>query len=30
MSVVPTVRVNPAPSIYERLLSRYEQLRAWV
>jgi membrane fusion protein (multidrug efflux system) len=30
MSVVPTVRVNPAPSIYERLLSRYAQLRAWV
>jgi len=30
MSVVPTVRVNPAPSIYERLLSRYEHLRAWV
>ena len=30
MSVVPTVRVNPAPSIYERLLSRYQHLRAWV
>src|SRR5262252_2429855 len=30
MSVVPTVRVNPAPSIYERLLSRYAHLRAWV
>src|SRR6516225_1850100 len=28
MSVVPTVRVNPAPSIYERLLSRYQHLRA--
>jgi hypothetical protein len=24
------VRVNPAPSIYERLLSRYAHLRAWV
>jgi membrane fusion protein (multidrug efflux system) len=30
MSVVPTVRVDPAPSLYERLLSRYEQLRAWI
>jgi membrane fusion protein (multidrug efflux system) len=30
MSVVPTVRVNPAPSLYERLLSRCEHLRAWV
>jgi membrane fusion protein (multidrug efflux system) len=30
MSVVPTVRVNPAPSLYERLMSRYEHLRAWV
>ena len=28
MSVVPTVRVDPAPSVYERLASRYEQLRA--
>lgn len=26
MSVVPTVRVNPAPSHYERLLSAYEHL----
>jgi membrane fusion protein (multidrug efflux system) len=30
MSVVPTVRVDPAPSMYERLSSRYEQLRAWI
>jgi membrane fusion protein, multidrug efflux system len=30
MSVVPTVRVDPAPSVYERLASRYEQLRAWL
>src|SRR5215831_14101891 len=30
MSVVPTVRVNPAPSLYERLLSRYAHLRACV
>src|SRR5262249_4920900 len=30
MSVVPTVRVNPAPSLYERLPSLYERLRAWV
>jgi membrane fusion protein, multidrug efflux system len=30
MSVVPSVRVNPAPSTYERLLSRYEHLKAWV
>jgi membrane fusion protein, multidrug efflux system len=30
MSVVPTVRVDPTPSIYERLLSRYERLRAWI
>jgi membrane fusion protein (multidrug efflux system) len=28
MSVVPTVRVDPAPSVYERLATRYEQLRA--
>jgi membrane fusion protein, multidrug efflux system len=28
MSVVPTVRVDSAPSLYERLASRYEQLRA--
>ena len=28
MSVVPTVRVDPAPSVYERLASRYAQLRA--
>jgi membrane fusion protein (multidrug efflux system) len=30
MSVVPTVRVDPAPSVYERLASRYGQLRAWL
>ena len=30
MSVVPTVRVDPAPSVYERLASRYERLRAWL
>jgi membrane fusion protein (multidrug efflux system) len=28
MSVVPTVRVDPAPSVYERLAIRYERLRA--
>jgi membrane fusion protein, multidrug efflux system len=28
MSVVPTVRVDPAPSLYERLPSLYKQLRA--
>jgi membrane fusion protein, multidrug efflux system len=30
MSVVPTVRVDPAPSLYERLPSLYKQLRAWL
>jgi membrane fusion protein, multidrug efflux system len=30
MSVVPTVRVNPALSLYERLPSLYEQARAWL
>ena len=30
MSVVPTVRVDPAPSLYERLVSRYQRVRAWL
>jgi membrane fusion protein, multidrug efflux system len=30
MSVVPTVRVDPAPSLYERLPSLYKQVRAWL
>jgi membrane fusion protein, multidrug efflux system len=30
MSVVPTVRVDPAPSLYERLPSLYKHLRAWL
>jgi len=30
MSVVPTVRVDSAPSLYERLVSRYERIRAWL
>jgi membrane fusion protein (multidrug efflux system) len=30
MSVVPTVRINPAPSLYERLPSLYKQARAWL
>jgi membrane fusion protein, multidrug efflux system len=30
MSVVPTVRVDPAASLYERLPSLYKQLRAWL
>jgi membrane fusion protein, multidrug efflux system len=30
MSVVPTVRVDPAPSLYEWLPSLYRQLRAWL
>jgi membrane fusion protein (multidrug efflux system) len=29
MSVVPTVRVDPAPSLYEQLPSLYKQARAW-
>jgi membrane fusion protein, multidrug efflux system len=28
MSVEPTVRTNPAPSLYEQVLARYEQLTA--
>ena len=28
MSVEPTVRTNPAPSLYEQLRARYEQLKA--
>ena len=30
MSVVPTVRVDPAPSLYERLPSLYKQVRTWL
>ncbi|MFL6822998.1 MAG: HlyD family secretion protein [Xanthobacteraceae bacterium] len=30
MSVVPTVRVNPAPALYERLPLLYKQVRAWL
>jgi membrane fusion protein, multidrug efflux system len=30
MSVVPTVRVDSAPSLYERLPPLYKQLRAWL
>ena len=30
MSVVPTVRVDPRPSLYERLPTLYNKLRAWL
>jgi membrane fusion protein (multidrug efflux system) len=30
MSVVPTVRVDPSPSLYERLKARVEQWRRQV